>query len=264
MSEQTPPTAVAPPANPFSTRFVRPDQSRYQFSAADDLLQLSGRVSDELLQRGIAAIIGPHGTGKSTLLHSLMPILAERFAAVPLLRLSSTGDAAEQLRQWQRGLQARAADAPARGDDAPADGSDQGPATFPACWVIDGFEQLRPLTRQRLIWQARRRRRKSAGKSLAPPCLLVTAHRPQFAVATVYQTGWDAALVRRLTEQKLAALPGPWREAMLEIAERELTAISRRPESDRNVRDYWFLLYDRYERLRANRPLDAGSLRSPP
>src|SRR5258707_1037455 len=64
-----PPSAAS---NPFSTRFVRPGAIPYQFPervTADSL------VEQLRSQNCRGAIIGPHGTGKSTLLATLIPAI---------------------------------------------------------------------------------------------------------------------------------------------------------------------------------------------
>src|SRR5690554_1857511 len=99
--------AIATPSmpNPFSTRFVRPDQSVYRFAPGENVNSVTSRVFAQLSSRGTAAIIGPHGTGKSTLLHTLVPRLEPLFSAVDWIRLSSATDAVAELRQRQRELQ---------------------------------------------------------------------------------------------------------------------------------------------------------------
>jgi len=233
-----PVSATAPPANPFSTRFVRPDRTDYRFAAGQDADAVAGAAIAQLNHCGTAAIIGPHGTGKSTLLHTLMPRLQAAFAHVQLVRLSSTSQAVQELR---RSLEEQAT----AGDEC---------AVQPRCLVIDGFEQLPWLVRQRLIgrsrrWAAKRRRGRRAAAGTG---LLVTAHRAQLRVPTLFWTGWDDELVSDLTAEKLCDLPEPTRQTMLRLAAEHAARLQHSRPAARNVRDYWFTLYDEYERLRAH------------
>ncbi|PQO38579.1 ATP-binding cassette domain-containing protein [Blastopirellula marina] len=54
--------------NPFSTRFIRPGQIPFQFSAGHSANELWSAVASPGAQW---AIVGPHGSGKSTLLEML-------------------------------------------------------------------------------------------------------------------------------------------------------------------------------------------------
>jgi ABC-type dipeptide/oligopeptide/nickel transport system ATPase subunit len=227
--------ATAPavtPANPFSTRFVRPDGMTYRFAAGQDAGAVADATIAQLTRRGTAAIIGPHGTGKSTLLHTLAPQLGAVFPRVEWIRLSATSNAVQQLWQWRR-------------EQVTA-------ATAVACLVIDGFEQLPWAVRLYLAWRSRRVAawRRSDRPIASQPCLLVTAHRPQWGIRTVYRTGWNDAVVKTLTAEKLRDLPEPERQTMLRVAEQLADRLAQGEPIDRNVRDYWFSLYDEYERLR--------------
>ncbi|HBJ39155.1 MAG TPA: hypothetical protein DDZ51_31295 [Planctomycetaceae bacterium] len=210
--------------NPFSTRFVRPDRMRYRFTPDIDPERFAQSLADRLQKESALAVIGPHGTGKTTLLHFLMPRLEAYFGEVRFVRLCSSSKPfgppeAARLIAGQ------------------------------ALVVIDGYEQLSVASRVAMI-----ARLKCLQLSTR---LLITAHRRQWFVPTFFCTRWDAKLVSDLTAEKLADLPREQRFAMQQIADQ----LARRypPEqkvsgaASANVRDYWFSLYDAYERLRNER-----------
>ena len=237
---------AATPANPFSTRFVRPDEMTYRFAAGQDADAVAAATLTQLTRRGAAAIIGPHGSGKSTLLHTLAPRLSGVFPRVEWLRLHATGDAVQPLRHWQREQAAIGAAA----------------APQATCLVVDGFEQLPWAVRLQLTWRSWRAATGRKRPTVLQPYLLVTAHRPQLGIQTVYRTGWNAALVHSLTAEKLGDLPEPERQTMLRVAEQLAERFAQRRPADRNVRDYWFSLYDEYERLRPSNSFAATRRRN--
>lgn len=152
--------------NPFATRHVRPGQLR-PLSATATTRDIPAAVATIRSAGGSAAIVGPHGTGKSTLLRAL----AAEFAAAGLL----AGQI--QIRQGRDRLAAllmvgRAA------------------AGTTAC--LDGWEQLGPAGRIGARLLARLR-----------GChLVVTSHRP-----TGLPLHLPTSTSLRLLEAIVAALP---------------------------------------------------------
>jgi hypothetical protein len=132
---------MAPDRNPFSTCCVRPGRLEYQFSDGTTARQLVQRLAEHGWR---GQIVGPHGVGKSTLLHSLMPELVAAGRKVSWWTLQNG------QRRWPAGL-----------------------AAASRLWnattlvVVDGFEQLNWLAR----WRLRARCRKTRAG------LLVTTHR---------------------------------------------------------------------------------------
>ncbi len=207
--------------NPFSTRFVRPDQMQYRFSQAIDPSDWVHSLVDRFQQEPALAVIGPHGTGKTTLLHFLMPRLETCFGDVRYVRLSS----------W---------DQPIRPTEAARWVAGQ------RLLVIDGYEQLPAASRLAIV--ARLKWRPSETR------MLVTAHRRQWLVPTFFCTHWDAEIVSELTAEKLAHLPIEQQNAMRQVADQlaQRFVAGSKPggAATANVRDYWFSLYDAYEELR--------------
>ena len=83
--------------NPFSTRFFQPGAMEYAFLTHG----CWDKIVDSALEGGqCKLIVGPHGSGKSTFVLSLIPKLTQRLAGgqVRLLQLSSDGTAGRKVR----------------------------------------------------------------------------------------------------------------------------------------------------------------------
>lgn len=153
-------------SNPFANCRTRPGAIPFQFPPGQDAAQLVGQLA-RLGWR--AAIVGPHGTGKSTLLAALTPAIVGAGRNVRSFA----------LHDGQRRLPAEfLANLPERDGIA----------------IVDGYEQLNFWSRWRLD---RRCRATGCG-------LLVTAHRPT-ALPLLFRTSVDADLAERIVEQLLAS-----------------------------------------------------------
>jgi hypothetical protein len=149
--------------NPFSTRFTRPGRLVYRFPPGMD----AARLCRQLESSGwCGAIVGDHGTGKTTLLHSLVPRLEQHGRVICWFTLRA--------------------------------GDKKSPVVFPPTpppglqIVVDGYEQLGWWARRSLQRQCQRRR---AG-------LLVTTHQAS-NLPTLWHTQPSLQLLRRLVAQLL-------------------------------------------------------------
>jgi hypothetical protein len=147
--------------NPFATCWTRPGRIAFRFVDGESSERLVTKLAT---QNWCAAIIGPHGSGKSALLETLRPALIAAGKEVHLI----------SLHDRQRRLPA---------DFIPAENSASN-----LVLVVDGYEQLSLLERWRL---SRICRRNSRG-------LLVTAHSPT-RYPTLIRTSPNLAIIEQLT-----------------------------------------------------------------
>ena len=147
------------PSNPFATRFTRPGVIPYLTRSGTAVREIAERV----LEQQCSQIIGPHGTGKSTLLAELAPILAPHHHRVFACCLH---DGEKRLPLTRKTLSSLR-----EGD----------------LLVIDGYEQLRSWNRP--TWRARRQRFR----------LLVTAHA-DVGMQPLHETSADLSTVRRIVD----------------------------------------------------------------
>jgi hypothetical protein len=208
--------------NPFSTSRVRPNNNRYRFeldpaSERHSSQQFLEHLLSTLDKYRRAAIVGPHGTGKTTLLRSIEPSLQSHFDAVCWIALSS------QRRHTLHELLANIA--------PNVEGSSQR-----VCMIVDGYEQLRWLDRILLVRHV---------KALSYLTLVVTSHTKSRLIPQVRETRCDPAMAKRLTEDKLAEVPEPLRGKLWSYFEQKLEATGQHPL---NLRDLWFTMYDEFEK----------------
>jgi hypothetical protein len=229
--------ATPPRGNPFATRFVRPGAIEFLFdqgASAEGLIAAFERCGC----RG--AIVGPHGTGKSTLLAALLDRLAtqsaEEFASHHLETAARMPAVVYRLHDGQRRLPRE----PALGKLAPG-----------TLIVVDGYEQLSAWSRLALRWTTARRR---LG-------LLVTSHSPTY-LPTLYTTSISLDLADRIAAQLQSAGAGE-DEARLLSRDDVATALAAHPT---NLRECLFALYDLYEQRASEKPPatpDPAALKTP-
>lgn len=207
------------PTNPFATRWVCPGALEYRFPDRVAPGQATWSLCDQLIRRGRGCIVGPHGTGKTTLLHSLRPALESRFDRVETVQLCVTGGLRLSGRSkhsghcWQT-IQGLA-------------GQLRQPAAH-SLLIVDGLEQLLPPHRWQLAWLARR----------SGLVILATSHIPLIAWPVLFRTTSDRQRVVAMTE------------SLLQRTSPQIASVVRRRlanqdwNGDTNVRDLWFDCYD--------------------
>ncbi len=158
------PDDLPPASNPFSAHRIRPGAIPYHFPPGHTAEGLLARLEQSGWQ---GQIVGPHGTGKSTLLAALRPLIERRGKATLLY----------ELHDRQRYLPVKAG---------------QEELTGGSLLIVDGYEQLSLWSRIRLRRLCRRRR---LG-------LLVTTHRPA-ALPVLFRTQSSCQLALRLARELL-------------------------------------------------------------
>ncbi len=182
-------------SNPFSSRFVRPGAIAYRFgderTAAQCVEQLAGQA-----WRG--QIVGPHGTGKSTLLRTLIPAIEATGRSVDLVALAAGQTwwrpSAQQTRRWNA----------------------------QTLVVVDGYERLNRWSRWRLralCWQRRAGLLVTAHQNVGLPTLLQTAVSPEIARLIVrdLQREGETLVNEQDVAQVLEARQGNLREALFDL-----------------------------------------------
>ncbi len=164
-----PPGGPPPAENPFSSRHVRPGATPFFFLPG----QSAAGLIDLLRARGWRGeIVGPHGSGKSSLVASLLPAIRDA-GRQPLLI---------ELHDGQRRL--------------PVDLRREAALHDGLVVIVDGYEQLSFWSRVQLKRFCRRR---GLG-------LLVTSHEP-VGLPPLFRTNPTPALARQIVEFLLEGRP---------------------------------------------------------
>lgn len=203
---------MARDSNPFATRFTRPGAIGYLFPDGKSVESLLARLREN---QWWGEIVGPHGSGKSTLVATLIPALqAAGRKVVGHVITPDSGDRKECLAP--AGAYAFLAELPL------------GPSTQ---LVLDGYE--------RISWWWRRRiqvlcRKRGAG-------LLITAHQP-LGLPPLAQTEPNEQMAQKIVQQLL-----PKGDSTIKPA--DVTAAFHK--TDGNLRETLFALFDVYQARRA-------------
>ncbi|TWU34201.1 AAA family ATPase [Novipirellula artificiosorum] len=210
-------------SNPFATRFVRPGAIAYQFFNGSDRDEALLQLAEQIANYRFSLIQGPHGTGKSTLIRSLAPLLNRRFGQVREVQLHS-------LSPWQRDS-TRYRHASTNRALVFSELKHLGRSDL---LVIDGVEQLAWYDVLRVRWYAQ-------AKAVH---VLATSHRPIQGFQSLRNTTLSPDQMEALTDQRLSGLSDQVKKTIRNhLATRTSTTAA-------NLRECWFECYDILEHLR--------------
>ena len=203
--------------NPFRTAAVRPGAIPFlggQSHAGDSLFVES--LAATFLNQRSGQILGDHGSGKSTLVSSLLEYLQPSFHGVQHLCFVRP----EFTRPWHATRHCQRV-------------SKQLRQTLANCsadtlLVIDGAEQLSVLAYRQMIGSI-------GSKSIA---VLATSHRKLRGMPVLFRAETNPSTIRELTRRQVRRSSDMIRNLV------EADLMSRDLETISNLRDYWFELYD--------------------
>ncbi|MCD0462810.1 hypothetical protein U8335_02445 [Roseiconus lacunae] len=219
-------------SNPFSTSFIAPSKVRYRFNHGVSggnpqtvEMHLEGLLATlRKTRRGL--ILGPHGTGKSTLLHTFLPKLQRSYPMVAFHQINNDpsigwiGRMKERSRASGR-IRKELAELPREG-----------------LLIVDGWEQLYRVSRLRILKTA-------AAKKIT---ILATSHQRMTGWSTIHETKPTSKLIQSLAGDLLADTPYEIRK----LVDRYLKQCRVTPKT--NVRDLWFEMYDLVEDAHSSGP----------
>lgn len=265
--------------NPFATRFTQPGAIPYQFPPAVNSESLATKFFHE--HHGRAAIVGPHGSGKTSLLYAITPYLGiihqhhlcqgDPIPKALQHQLPHQIDHVDHTQQPHEQINASTAVSHAKqihwyrlmsrhGRSLPSSNSDQSASEdsrrvllrSAKKWnrttlvIVDGWEQLSPMLRVWMFWAIRR-----SGSQI-----LVTSHRP-----TLFPTLWTTDVQPEIAQRVVQLLLARHAEENSENAEGKETLKeigswkpSQKSLQDRliehqgSLREVLFNLYDDFER----------------
>ena len=203
-------------ANPFATRFFQPGALEYEYFGRTNSRELIERFWK--LQNGKGSILGPHGSGKSTLIATLMREIESLKPTVPIhhVRFSSGTASFSALEKSRRHWKT----------DSVA--------------ILDGYEQLSWLSKVLV-------RMTAAKRSIR---LLITTHKPVQGFETLWTTFVDEDssrwVIRELLQKNNKAPIAP---SLLESPEWHAS----RAQHGQNLRESLFDMYDWWHKNHSNR-----------
>ena len=198
-------------SNPFSTRFIQPGALPYEFFGQTNANALAQRLLSLRSKRGM--IVGPHGSGKSTLVQSLFEPISLLAPAARLHPLRFSSDkvtnriALRERKNWANG----------------------------SIVILDGYEQLPFWTRMFVEWMVR-------GKAAT---LLVTMHKPRLGFELLWQTTTDNRTAEWVIGQ---LLPENEREETIVRLMRSPDWTASRMRNGENLRESLFDMYDWWQK----------------
>ncbi len=211
-------------SNPFASRYVRPGALAFQpvssvlgQTAILDVHQQSdfaGNFITRLREVRCGAIVGDHGTGKSTLLRELAAHLDNEMPGGAWVQLTQSERVSERLDNLRTIARVQRTVAPG------------------GVLVIDGAEQVPVLFRR---WIARKCR---GSRQFA----LVTSHHEIAGFETLYRTELSPALIGGLLNELLSPENGEVPLGLRSHLQHHLRSVNL--DDVRNLRDLWSELYE--------------------
>ena len=197
-------------SNPFSSRFIQPGAMAYEFFGRGSIQSLSNEFLALRSRRGM--IVGPHGTGKSTLLDALQQDFLTRFPDIPLVheRFTRTPDSS-------RGQRVSASDWPRD-----------------SIVILDGYEQVS-------LWSRWWLQRASRQKRIR---LLVTAHESLRSFDLLWRTSVDDQSAEWIVKNMLQISNQKDLDANLQLLLSSKEWLGSRAQHGQNIRETLFDMYD--------------------
>ena len=151
--------------NPFATRYTRPGEIPFQLSGNEDLNTIVDTFRDHCF---LSQIVGPHGSGKTTLTQTLEPLLRETFCSVRRVTVRDAKRIQNDESEFPNPLD-----------------------TTNRLMIVDGFERLPWLHRRLLLKFAR----------CQQMGLLITTHRRIAGVPILYEVQPTLETLQRLSHE---------------------------------------------------------------
>lgn len=198
--------------NPFSSRYIKPGAREYLFPVGESIEKLIERLHE----KRIVEIVGPHGSGKSTLVEMIRKSIECKFSKIVI---PSHRDKTESLKEIELAIENCSSD---------------------DLVIVDGIEQMKASQRNRIFAQCKKNNL----------MLLVTTHE-SVGFETLIRTETNYLLFKQMVDEMLHVQSDGdnYPESVRPVTDAEIEKVFK--EYAPNIREALFALYDIFERRRS-------------